>query len=84
MEIRPHPDFQALPCTPHNNLAHYYVHITEYTEKVKADLKAAGCWPADRHESTPSRITDIIGALTLGVKESNMLSRQEVLAWLGR
>ena len=71
VENSAHPDYCALPCTPHQHLEHCYVHVAEYTEKVKADLKAAGCWLADPRKSTSGGITDI-AAPSLGVEESNM------------
>ena len=41
------PGHVSLPFCPHAELSGYYVHVEEWAEKVKNDLKAAGCWVAD-------------------------------------
>ena len=61
----------TFPCTPHHNLKHRYVHIAEYTKKVKADWKAIGSWPTDPYKLTSCGVAHI-GAPSLGVQEPNM------------
>ena len=44
-------EYLLLPQAPCDRLPDYYTHVSEISEKIKADLKGLGCWQADPRAS---------------------------------
>ena len=61
---------RLLPQVPCDRLPDFYTHVSEIGEKIKADLKALGCWQADPRASMSQGVMAST-ALGRGVEATN-------------
>ena len=68
------PRYVSLPI-PTDELPTYYLHVEEWTKKVKDDLKAAGCWVADPRASLGVQASSVAPSQSFTATNMRMVRR---------